>query len=45
MSAAEPTVLYASGFVAADGLVRPAAWPALEEEFRRLDQLDGQRLS
>ena len=45
MSTAERTALHACGFVAAEGLVGNAALPTLEEEFRRFDQLDGQRLN
>jgi len=38
-------IIDAGGFVAADGLVGPAALLALEEEFGRFDQLAGQPLN
>jgi hypothetical protein len=38
-------IVDAGGFVAADGLVGPAALLALEEEFGRFDQLAGQPLN
>ena len=38
-------IVAAGGFVAADGLVGPAALLALEEEFGRFDQLAGQPLN